>query len=130
MKIIDSNFLRNGLVVHHYESNKRYFSKINFFYFSDDEKLVAAYWEAPRGWFNHVCNGFDEVEYIIDGEIELSLEDKKVTAGRGDCLLIKNGEKVKFRIKKFAKVIALNYPLNKILIEDIKKMIGNNNKIN
>lgn len=129
MKVIDQNLLINNLVNHPYKSNPEYFAKINFLYLSDDKKVMSAYWEAPKGWFDNEYNGFDEINYIIDGEIELIFKDKSFTVKKGDCFLIKKGENVKFKIKKNSKTFLFIYPTDKKVMKDIRKMIGKRNGI-
>lgn len=113
MEIIKKNKLINGLIIHPYDSNREYFSKINIFYYSQDKKFAAGYWEAPIGWFDSVTKGFDEINYIIEGEIEALSEDKtkKIIVKEGDCFIVKNGDKLRWKIKKFTRTVFFIYPL-------------------
>ena len=124
MKLIGRDSLANNMSDHPYESNPDYSANINFFHFSKDKKLVVAYWEAPKGWFIWEYDGFYEIDYIIEGEIELVSEDKTIIVKKGDCFLTEDGEKIKFKIKKFTKALILVYPANEIIMRDIKKLIS------
>jgi uncharacterized cupin superfamily protein len=115
------------MINHPYESNPDYFAKINFFHFSNDAKLMAAYWEAPVGWFNWEYDGFYEIDYIIDGEIELVSEDETIIVKKGDCFLTEDGERIMFKIKKFTKALIFVYPINEIIMKEIKKLISSRN---
>jgi ethanolamine utilization protein EutQ (cupin superfamily) len=112
MKIIGGEFMTNNAVNHPYESNPDYNAKINTFYYSDDEKLIAGYWEAPEGWFEAQIEEQNEINYVIDGEIDIICGEKKITAKKGDCFLVESGEKLKWVIKKHIKTIYFIYPAN------------------
>jgi len=117
MEVIQRTSLIKGLVNHPYDTNPQYFAKVNTFYYSPDRKFAAGYWEAPEGWFDIIIEGFNEIDYIIDGEIEAISEDKtkKVIARQGDCFLIKNGDRFRWKVNKFTKAVFFIYPLTKEL---------------
>lgn len=115
MKVIKNDFLVKNLVKHPYESNPGYNAKINTFYFSRDKKLIAGYWEAPVGWFDTVIEEQNEINYVIEGEIELVSDSRKVTAKGGDCFLAEGGEKLKWIIKKPIRTFFFIYPAKKEL---------------
>ncbi|UCB47199.1 MAG: hypothetical protein JSV25_07255 [Spirochaetota bacterium] len=74
MKIIINENLKHYWVNHPYDSNPDYIAKVNFFYVSQDKKLIAGYLEAPEVWFEAETKGFNEINYIVDGEIEFVSE--------------------------------------------------------
>lgn len=115
MELMNKKFLVDNLIKHHYESNKDYFTKINFLYFSEDKKLMSAYWEAPVGYFEQDCSEFDEVNYVIEGEIEITKGHKKMIARKGDCFYLKKGDKIKIKINKPSKTFLFIYPAEKVL---------------
>jgi uncharacterized cupin superfamily protein len=113
MKLLDSKFLEGDTVKHPYEDNTDFMSKVNVFFYSKDNKAVAAYWEAPVGWFTAEITEQSEFNYVIEGEIELfDLEtgDKKISAKAGDIFLVEAGDKTKWIIKKPIKTIFFIYP--------------------
>ncbi len=110
MKIIEQNFLTKNLVEHPYDTNKDYFAKVNVFYISKDEKFIAAYWEAPEGWFSAKIDNFYEINYVIEGEVEFILRDKTIKAKKGDCFLLEDGDEVRWNIKKFTRTVFFIYP--------------------
>lgn len=125
MKKMCKSFLKDNFVIHPYDTNPDYIAKINYLYFSGDEKLIITYWEAPKGWFYHKCGDLDEVMYIIEGEIELISENETLKIENGDCCLLENKDKMKFNIKKFTKAFCVAYPVNEEHLKDIKEMIKN-----
>ena len=122
MRIIDSDFLKDNTVNHPYDSNPEYSSKINTFYYSKDEKLIAGYWEASEGWFDAEIEEQTEINYVIEGEIDIVCEGKKITAKKGDCFLVESGEKLKWIIKEPIKTIFFMYPANKEILGFFKAL--------
>jgi len=125
MDLISKKKLIKNLVNHPYESNPEYFAKVNMFYYSQDGKFAAGYWEAPQGWFDAVVEGFNEIDFIIEGEIEAISKDENrtVVVKPGDCFLIKNGDKFKWKISKFTKAVFFLYPLTEELRDFFKSLI-------
>jgi uncharacterized cupin superfamily protein len=120
MKVITKDYLRQNSVVHPYESNPGYITRINTFYYSKDEKLTAGYWEAPEGWFEAEIGEQSEINYVIEGEIELICGGEKITAKKGGCFLVESGEKLKWIIKKPIKTIFFIYPSNEEIVQFFK----------
>ena len=120
MRVISNDYLRKKSVVHHYDSNPEYSARINTFYYSKDEKLTAGYWEAPEGWFDAEIGEQSEINYIIEGEIEIVCGGKKITAKKGDCFLVESGEKLKWIVRKPIKTIFFIYPANEEIVDFFK----------
>ncbi len=120
VKVITKDYLRKKSVVHPYESNPGYSARINTFFYSNDEKMIAGYWKAPQGWFDVEIGKQSEINYVIEGEIELLCGGKKITAKKGDCFLVESGEKLKWIVKKPIKTIFFIYPANEEIVEFFK----------
>ena len=118
MKVFTRDELIKGVVDHPYDSNPSLLAKVNFFYFSKDRKMTVAYYESPVGWFDVEINGFDEIDFILEGEVELIAEGKTLTARPGDCFLIQEGDKFRWRMTKYSKMLFFIYPLTE-QIEDL-----------
>jgi ethanolamine utilization protein EutQ (cupin superfamily) len=124
MKIIGHNSLVENVIDHPYknahlydQSTIDYVAKVNFFYISEDKKVCIGYWEAPEGWFDFSLNAFNETDYIIDGELDIISNSETFKAKSGDCVLLKDGDKVRFSIKKLVKAIFFIYPVTKELTD-------------
>lgn len=119
MKVIDKNTLVRNMVIHPYDSNKDYFAKVNMFYYSEDGKFAAAYWEAPEGWFNAEVKGFNELDFVLEGEMKLISSDgkKSIFAKTGDCIILEDGDKFSWILNKFSRVVFFIYPMNSELNE-------------
>jgi len=76
MRVIKKDELIRGMVDHPYGSNVDLIAKVNFFYFSEDRKLAMAYYESPPSWFDVEVKGFDEIDYILEGEVDLISDGK------------------------------------------------------
>jgi len=55
---------------------------------------------------------YDEIDYIIDGTLEIIIDGNKVTGNRGDVILIPKDSKIKFSAPNFARFIYVVYPAN------------------
>ena len=113
MKIFDKESLAAALYVHPYESNPDYFSYVNFFDYSPDGKAATGYWEAPKGWLEFTFTGFQELNYVIEGEVEVTnLETgRKVVARPGDVYLVQDGDHVRWEMRQFTRTVFFVYPL-------------------
>jgi uncharacterized cupin superfamily protein len=125
MKLIDSNLLSENAIDHPYEDNPGFIAKINTFFYSEDKKAVTGYWEAPVGWFNAEITEQSELNYIIEGDIELFdivTGEKRIAARKGDIFLVEAGDKLKWVIKKPIKTIFFIYPCPEELVDFFKNL--------
>ena len=120
MRVISNDTLRHEMVDHPYECNPDFLAKVNFFFFSPDKKFTVAYYEAPEGWFEAKVSGFYEIDYIIEGEVELISNDQSLIAKKGDCFLIQDGDTFRLEFRKFTKIIFFIYPLTSEIDELIE----------
>ena len=125
MKLIDSKFLRDGAVDHPYEDNPDFIAKINTFFYSRDKKSVMGYWEAPVGWFTAEIGEQSELNYIIEGSIELidlKTQKKKITAKKGDVFLVEPGDDLKWVVTDPIRTIFFIYPASKEITDFFKSL--------
>lgn len=125
MRIISGQYITNNTVIHPYESNPGYEAKIHTFHYSKDERFIAGYWEAPEGWFDAEIEEQTEINYVIEGEIELVGAGKSITAKKGDCFVAEPGDKLKWIVKKPIKTIYFIYPANREIADFFKELEGN-----
>jgi len=128
MKLMDKKFLKGNLIDHPYESNPDYHAKINFLYFSDDGKVMSAYYEAPVGFFKLSYTEFDEINYVIEGEVEITVDGETINVKEGGCFFLKKGEKPTYNIIKPMRTFLFIYPAGKEVMTDIRKMIEESKK--
>jgi ethanolamine utilization protein EutQ (cupin superfamily) len=126
MKIITKEMLTNGLVDHPpYDSNPELKAKLNFIYRSPDGRMAMAYYESPKGWFDVDVNGFDEIDYVIEGEVELITDNQRMTAKSGDCFLIQDGDRFRWQMNQPSKMIFFIHSLSVDVQDFISQFIHN-----
>lgn len=113
MKVFTKDALIRGMVDHPYDTNPELLAKVNFFYFSADGKLALAYYESPAGWFDVEVDGFEEIDYVLEGEVELVSTENILIARAGDCFLIQQGDRFRWRMTQPSKMIFFIYPITK-----------------
>jgi len=55
---------------------------------------------------------YDEVDYVIDGTLEIDIDGRKVTGNKGDIILIPKNSTINFTVPKFARFMYVTYPAN------------------
>lgn len=53
---------------------------------------------------------YDEIDYVISGSLSICYEDKTVTAGPGELILIPKGSSIKFSVPDHARFLYVTYP--------------------
>lgn len=53
---------------------------------------------------------YDEIDYIIDGQLDVLIEGRKISAGPGEIILIPKGRKIKFSVTGNARFVYVTYP--------------------
>lgn len=54
--------------------------------------------------------GYDEIDYIIDGELSVIIDGRKVTAGPGQIMYIPKDSEIQFSVTGKARFIYITYP--------------------
>ena len=55
---------------------------------------------------------YDEIDYVIDGELSILIDGKRVTAGPGEIILIPKGSSIQFSVENKARFLHFVYPAN------------------
>ncbi|HBM75886.1 MAG TPA: ethanolamine utilization protein [Clostridiaceae bacterium] len=55
---------------------------------------------------------YEEIDYVIEGTLEIVIGDKKVSGSRGDIIMIPRNSKIKFSAPKHARFLYCTYPAN------------------
>lgn len=53
---------------------------------------------------------YDEVDYVIDGQVDIIVGDEVMSAGPGEVLFIPKGSDIQFSVKGKARFIYVTYP--------------------
>ena len=120
--MISQEYMKSEVGSHPYDCNPGYKAKINTFYYSNDSKVIIGYWEAPVGWFTAQIEEQNEINFVIEGEIDICSEENTITAKKGDCFLVLRGEFLKWIIKYSVRTIYFIYPSSKGLVDFFKDL--------
>ena len=63
-------------------------------------------YETTFDWTLH----YDEFDYIIDGELSIIVDGRKVTGKKGDVIHIPKDTSIQFSVEKYAKFMYFTYP--------------------
>lgn len=81
------------------------------FTIEESGRLSCGVMEMEESAFDWELN-YDEIDYVIDGTLEIIVDGNKVTGNRGDAILIPKGSKIKFSAPNFARFLYVIYPAN------------------
>ncbi len=81
--------------------------------FSLDEspRLGAGIMEMENTTFEWTLN-YDEVDYVIEGTLEIIIDGRKVVGNKGDVILIPKNTKIQFSTPNFCRFMYVVYPAN------------------
>lgn len=78
---------------------------------ADNKNLAAGFLEIKETEFDWELP-YDEIDYIIDGELTIKINGKNIVCYPGDVLLLPKGIKFQWSAKKYSKSIYITYPAN------------------
>ena len=81
------------------------------FTIEESGRLSCGVMEMEESTFDWTLN-YDEIDYVIDGTLEIIVDGRKVTGNKGDAILIPKGSKIKFSAPDFARFLYVIYPAN------------------
>ncbi len=55
---------------------------------------------------------YDEIDYIIDGVLEIDINGRKIVGGKGDIIFIPKDSSIHFTVPNYAKFMYVTYPAN------------------
>ena len=55
---------------------------------------------------------YDEIDYVIEGQLTIIIDGKRVTAGPGEIILIPKGSSIHFSVENKARFLYFVYPAN------------------
>lgn len=79
------------------------------FTLDESKRLGAGIMEMKETTFSWYLD-YDEIDYVIDGHLEIIINDKKVCADKGEIILIPKGSNIKFSVPNFARFLYVTYP--------------------
>lgn len=55
---------------------------------------------------------YDEIDYVVEGQLSILINGKRVTAGPGEIILIPKGSSIQFSVEDKARFLYFVYPAN------------------
>lgn len=77
----------------------------------DGSPMAAGFMTLHKGQFPWTLT-YDEIEYVIEGELHIITNDGVVVGMPGDVLFIPKGSKIQFATPSWAKFLYITYPAN------------------
>jgi len=75
----------------------------------ESPRLGLGVMEMDHSSFEWTLN-YDEVDYVIDGRLEILIDGRKVAADKGEIIIIPKGSSISFSAPDFARFIYVVYP--------------------
>lgn len=83
----------------------------DLFTLEESPRIGAGLMEMIKTTFDWTLT-YDEIDYIIEGKLDIIIDGRKVTGEAGDVMLIPKGSKIQFSAPDYAKFIYVVYPAN------------------
>ena len=87
--------------------DKVYLSDI--FSLEESPRLGCGVMEMKASCFDWVLN-YDEIDYVIEGKLEIIIAGRKVVGEAGDVILIPKNTAIQFNVPEFARFLYVTYP--------------------
>lgn len=83
----------------------------DLFTLEESPKLGCGIMEMRETTFDWTLN-YDEIDYVIEGHLDIIIDGRKVSTEAGELLFIPKGSTIKFSVPNFARFIYVTYPAN------------------
>lgn len=77
----------------------------------ESPRLGCGFMEMKETTFDWTLQ-YDEVDYIIEGTLEIIVDGNKVVGNQGDVIMIPKGTSIQFSVPNYAKFLYVTYPAN------------------
>lgn len=81
----------------------------DLFTLEESPRLGCGVMEMKQTTFDWTLN-YDEIDYVIDGHLDIVVGGSIVSADAGELILIPKGSKIKFSVPNYARFIYVTYP--------------------
>lgn len=81
----------------------------DFFTLDESPRLGAGIMEMKNTTFDWTLN-YDEVDYVIEGHLDIITNGRKVSADAGEVILIPKGSSIQFSVPDYARFMYVTYP--------------------
>lgn len=83
----------------------------DIFSLEESPRIGAGLMEMKETTFDWTLT-YDEIDYIIEGTLEIDIDGRRVVGHAGDVILIPKNTKIKFSVPDHAKFLYVVYPAN------------------
>ena len=83
----------------------------DLFSLEESPRLGCGIMEMKASCFNWVLN-YDEIDYVIEGRLEIIVNGKEIVGEAGDTILIPKNTAIQFSVPDFARFLYVTYPAN------------------
>lgn len=83
----------------------------DIFSLEESPRIGAGLMEMKETTFDWTLT-YDEIDYIIEGTLEIDIDGRRVVGHAGDVILIPKNTKIKFAVPNYAKFLYVVYPAN------------------
>ncbi len=102
IRVNETNRLDTGV------ASDRVYTK-DLFTLEQSPRLGCGIMEMSKTAFDWTLS-YDEVDYVIEGTLSIIIDGDRVTANKGELILIPKGSKIKFSVDDYARFIYVTYP--------------------
>ena len=81
----------------------------DLFSLEESNRLGCGIMEMKETTFDWTLN-YDEIDYVIEGTLNIMINGKTATANAGELVLIPKGSSIKFSVPNYARFIYVTYP--------------------
>lgn len=81
----------------------------DLFTVEESPRLGCGIMEMKETTFDWTLN-YDEVDYVIEGHLDVIIDGRKVSADAGELILIPKGSSIQFSVPDYARFIYVTYP--------------------
>ena len=81
----------------------------DLFSLEESPRLGCGVMEMKASCFDWVLN-YDEIDYVIEGRLEIIINGKKIVGEAGDTILIPKNTAIQFSVPDFARFLYVTYP--------------------
>ncbi|MCD6581990.1 MAG: DUF861 domain-containing protein [Desulfuromusa sp.] len=81
----------------------------DLFSLEESPRLGCGIMEMKASRFDWVLN-YDEIDYVIEGRLEIIVNGKKIVGEAGDTILIPKNTAIQFSVPDFARFLYVTYP--------------------
>lgn len=83
----------------------------DIFTLEESPHIACGVMEMKESAFDWTLN-YDEIDYVIDGTLEIIIDGRTVTGNKGDIIMIPMGSTIKFSCPDFVRFFYVTYPAN------------------